>query len=147
MATFKVECPATPGIDAQVELAERAIRQPRNPEQRGSGTLLTPLDSELQRISIDFASASLQEIVAGNPGLQIEIYQLFIYQVSAQDLTLFNGATKLMGTLSSFPAQSGFYFNYVGEPHFVLDDGSSFKIQASAAGQVSGMCMYRTRSA
>ena len=98
---------------------------------------------ELAHQIINVATAATHTIIQGTPGARIDIYELMIWNVAAQDFEYYDGADSLSGPLDSFPAESGLFLPNVGEARFRLQPGNSFNLQLSAATQVSGHVLYR----
>jgi len=98
---------------------------------------------ELAHQMISLATVDTHTIIQGTPGGRLEIYELLLWNVTAQDLEYYDGADSLSGPLNSFPAQSGMFLPNVGECRFRLQAGNSFQLKLSAATQVSGHVLYR----
>ena len=101
------------------------------------------MELELVHVPINVAFAGNNVLIPSFPGQRIEIWQLFLYNVAAQNLELFADNDSQSGPLNAFPATSGFSLPYTGAPHFKLQAGKAFILRTSAGTQVSGFVNYR----
>jgi len=96
---------------------------------------------------INFNTSGVHTIVTGIAGQKTRVYELFLWNVSQQNLELLNGSDTLTGPINSFPAASGIYWPYTGSYHLECDDGRDLNLNMSASTQVSGFILYtRSRS-
>lgn len=82
-------------------------------------------------------------VVAGTPAARITIYELDIWNVALQTITLMDGPDRLRGPLTGFPASSGRGWEDTGKPHFQCSPGRDFIINLSAGTEVSGYVKYK----
>lgn len=129
----------------RANLGRRAVRVAK-PQYTGPGTL-----SPLSHAPINFAAAGDNVIIQGAPGLRLKVYALFLWNVTAQNLQLWNGASALnltlTGPINAFPTASGILLPLASEPYFELDPGNSFIANLQNATQVSGFARYRSFAA
>ncbi len=131
-------------LDREAELARQVVRAPKSSRPWSTTGGPTPIgESDYQNAVINTATAGDNVIIPGTQGAVIEIYQLFLWNVTQQNLQLCDGPDLLAGPLANFPGQSGVFLPFVGEPHFILGAGNSFVLNLSAAAQVSGWVKYR----
>ena len=81
-------------------------------------------------------------IIPSVPGKRIQVWQMFVYNVAAQNLEFRHSWDSLTGPLNAFPATSGVSLPYTGAPHFYLQSGQPLILRTSAATQVSGFVNY-----
>jgi hypothetical protein len=138
--------PKTPAVDA--ELARRALKNKKAIEALGLDTTYLPGGAQsitlgLSNAVINTNAAGTYTLISGSPGLHLHIYQLFIWSAGAQTIEFFEDTTTLTGPLTSWPAATGLLLPNVGDPHFELAPGASFKFSISASAQFSGFVKYR----
>lgn len=134
----------------QIDLARRAVRGETAYQEQGYQSpqiiqqlVSPPAVNTMVHAVISISGAGTTEIVPAIVGQQIRIYELMLYTETAQDLTLLDGAVPVAGQLKNWPAQTGLFLGYTGEPHFELTAGNAFKLITSAAGQISGFVRFR----
>jgi len=100
------------------------------------------LDRDFIHVEINVAAAATTPLISSIPGRRIEVWQVFLYNVAAQNLELRAQNRSLTGPLNAFPATSGVSLPYTGAPHFRLQSGEALLLITSAATQVSGFINY-----
>jgi hypothetical protein len=100
------------------------------------------LNRDFIHVEINVAAAGITAIIASVPGRRIEVWQVFLYNVAAQNLELRANARSLTGPLNAFPAASGVSLPYTGAPHFRLQSGEALNLITSGVTQVSGFVNY-----
>jgi len=97
---------------------------------------------DLSRAVINFNTLGDHAVIPSVPGKRIEVWQVFLYNVVAQNLEFRDNSDTLTGPLTNFPATSGFSLPYTGAPHFLLQSGQALILRMSANSQVSGFVNY-----
>lgn len=107
-------------------------------------------DRTIQRVSISVAAMGDNTVIAA-PGVgnRIKIVHLAYQNTSGSDMTVIwkDGAAAINGLGFVHPNNAGFAFDAPGGPgmgEVMLADNAAFVLNLSAAGQVSGYCLYRT---
>ena len=144
--TIHTQLAALDQIAKETAAAREALRMRRKraaAAARGEAEEAAPAPAELIHAPINLSTSGTHDLVAAVSGMRIAVYELMLWNVTEQDLELFDGSDSLMGPLNSFPAQFGILLHYVGEPHFRCQLGNALKLSLSAAAQVSGYVLYR----
>lgn len=129
-----------------VETARRAIRATGTGIRQPGGTSpsVPTAPPVLQEQTINLTVPGTFVIIPGYPGMAIHVFQVDIFSDVAQNYELWNGAVSLTGgPYKGYPANTPLFRLNTGEPHFKLDPGNDFKLTISAAGQISGVLLYR----
>jgi hypothetical protein len=141
-------------LDAEASAARRAVRNaglyaPIGTSAGPGGTTAPAVSSadtstaELEQ-AFEAALAGDNVILPGFGSMRIKIVELSLYNSTANDIEIWDGAAKkLHGTLTGFPAGAGFFLPGGSRPHFELTPGNSFVIKLANATQVSGFVRYR----
>lgn len=122
-------------VATAVALAQRAVREPTSGQKAQ--------DAVMNHVPFSVTALGDNTILAGSPGARITIYELDIWNVAQQTITLMDGPDRLRGPLTNFPAQMGRTWDDNGKPHFQLTAGRSFILNLSGATEVSGYVRYK----
>ena len=112
-----------------------------SPAQQRDGLLHVPV----------IASVAGDNILIPTVSNKILIYEIFLWNSTALPINweLFQGASAngiLLLPLSNWPATTGFILGFNGnweQPHFIIDSGQSFVLNASTAGPTQGFIKYK----
>lgn len=135
-------------IPQEVELARRAMRGESAYQalgyQPGTATASTQAAANPhQNAVVNVTAAATTPIITGVSGQRIEVMEVFLYTDTQMALQFLDGAYDLSGLLNGWPANSGFFFPFTGQPHWTLSKGNSLNLVTGGAGQVSGFVVYR----
>ena len=134
-------------IPQEVDLARRAVRGEAVYQalgyQPGAAAVSAPQANPYQNAVINVTAAATTPIIAGVTGQRIEVMEVFLYTDTQMALQFQDGTYDLSGLLNGWPANSGFFFPFTGQPHWGLQKGNSLNLTTGAAGQVSGFVVYR----
>lgn len=153
-----LSCEYTPNscnarLAVQAELARRVQRMSAGalPEWLPPGAETTiGTETEKMKVTIDTSVAGNNLIIAGSPGYVIRIFELRLWNVAAQTLTLVDSQDPipLEGALDSYPALTGYYLPDQGsEPHYELQPGGDFLLNLAAATRVTGFVKFSVKTA
>lgn len=106
-----------------------------------------PKQARFLQTPINIAAAGDNVLIVSSGEGGIEIWELFIWNVVAQNLEVRDSAGTLTGPLNAFPAAAGLSFPYTGAPHFYLPQGRSLVLRCQNATQVSGFVNWLVASA
>lgn len=104
--------------------------------------------SSLLRVPINANAAGDYQLISTLIGEKL-IYEIFLWNVTAQNLALYQGPSAggiLLLALPSFPSASGLTLGFNGNfemPHFEIDAGQAFVLNLQNATQVTGFVNYR----
>jgi hypothetical protein len=142
-------------LEQEAALARLAIRAASaggvtSPQGSGGGMVVAgsidPLELPATPISFDVTSlaGATTVLVPGAAGYRIAIYAIDLQSIDPNTYTLLNGAKALRGAIV-LEANGGYMRQISGakNPHWVLDDGASFGIQAVGASRFTGDLQYR----
>lgn len=145
--------PCNAALLAQAELARRVQRLSAGdvPDWAPPGiAAVVPTESEKMKVVIDTSVAGDNIIVAGSLGYIIRIFELRLWNVAAQTLTLVDSQDPipLEGPLASYPALTGYYLPDQGsEPHYECKPGGNFVLNLGAATRVTGFVKFTVKTA
>jgi hypothetical protein len=137
-------------------LAQRAValsRAYRHPITPGCD-LPDPTSTPVQRrksllsVPINTSAAGDNQLISTLIGTKL-IYEIVLWNVTAQNLALYQGPSAtgiLLLSLPSFPATTGLTLGFNGnfeQPHFEIDPGQAFVLNLQNATQVTGFIRYR----
>ena len=123
-------------LNLDFQLALRA-RRDQGSQARDPGPVMNHVPFQIVGAPGDYI------VVAGSPAARITIYELDLWNVEQQTITLLDGPDCLRGPLTNFPALAGTKWDNTGKPHFQLSPGRDFKINLSAGSEVSGYVKYK----
>lgn len=96
------------------------------------------------RKRINISTVGRHDLIPGQSGERITIWQMFLWNVAEQDLEFYAGPEEsLSGPFDSFPEKSGFLLPYTGAPHWDLEHGHPLQVTTTGATQLSGWILYR----
>lgn len=141
-------------LRARANALEYAYRGPISP-----GCQLPSLDTpaanvqrkSLLAVPINCSAAGDNQLIPTLIGKKL-IYEIFIWNVAAQTLKLYQGSSAsgiLLLQLTSFPALTGFVLGFNGnfaQPHWEIDPGQPLVLNLGAATQVDGFIRYRSET-
>jgi hypothetical protein len=135
-------------IPQEVELARRAMRGEAAYQALGYQPGAAAASSQsspnpCQNAVINVTAAATTPIITGVSGQRIEVMEVFLYTDTQMALQFLDGIDDLSGLLNGWPANSGFFFPFTGQPHWSLSKGNSLNLVTGGAGQVSGFVVYR----
>jgi hypothetical protein len=96
---------------------------------------------EIIRADISIATSGNNTIITGVAGKTIRIHRITLFCNVSNNITLYNGATKIMDVMD-FTSNMGWEHDSCDHCPFVLADGSNFVLNLSASQQVSGSVWY-----
>lgn len=95
----------------------------------------------LSRASINFATSGDNTIVAADTNSnRIVVYRIWLVVGGTTNLTFKDNLTSPAAV--PLATNEGVTFDVSGEPWFITDPNTAFKINSSVAVQVSGICFY-----
>jgi hypothetical protein len=103
---------------------------------------------QLLRVPINAFTAGDNLIIPTLTGKKL-IYEIFLWNVAAQTLQLWQGASAtgiLLVQMTSFPALSGLTLGFNGNaamPHWEIDPGQPLTLTLASSTQVDGFVVYR----
>jgi len=140
-------------LNYEADLARRAIRAGRAGRQGSAADEsidfafqapeYPPKPGDLTHQPFSVTAAGNNTVIAGNGGTQLEIFELMLWNVTAQTIRLLDGDSDMTGPLTSFPSTSGYQLTDTGRPHFRLRAGKAFVINLSGGTELSGFVRYR----
>lgn len=137
-------------LQARKLLLSKAYRHPIAP----GCDLTDPKTTALQRrssilhVPIDVSTAGDTPLISTLIGRKL-IYEIFLWNVAAQNLALYQGNSAsgiLLTKMPAFPATSGLLLGFNGNfemPHFEIDSGQPLVLNLQNATQVTGFLKYR----
>lgn len=101
---------------------------------------LYPRLPHLLRVAINFSASGDNTIIAADAVNRIVIHRIWLVVGAATNLTFKDNLASPAAV--PMAANGGITFDATGEPWLVTDVNTAFKINSSAAVQVSGECYY-----
>jgi hypothetical protein len=102
----------------------------------------TPANVTLSSSTIDFSASGATTVIPGIALQTIRVFQLFLVNSTATNLTLKDGSTELAGPLT-MTANGSIVLDFNGEPWFQTSAGNGFVINQSGTAQISGRIYYQ----
>jgi hypothetical protein len=103
---------------------------------------------QLLHVPINAFTAGDNQIIPTLTGRKL-IYEIFVWNVAAQTLQLWQGASAtgiLLTQLTAFPSLSGITLGFNGsfaQPHWEIDPGQPLTLTLANSSQVDGFIVYR----
>lgn len=128
----------------------QAYRHPITPGCDLPDPQSTPVQRRKSLLSVPIAASAAgdYQLISTLIGTKL-IYEIVLWNVTAQNLALYQGPSAsgiLLLSLPSFPATTGLTLGFNGnfeQPHFEIDAGQPFVLNLQNSTQVTGFVRYR----